>query len=177
MPSEDELLYRATLDVVSDEALSMAEVAWQRSQHMGPKAREEFLAAALAEISVAYGDVAADSAVDYLRTVAVASAVDLAPVAANEEQIAVAVAYSLQTQREGLADPVIVATLQPRIRGVVLKLVRLRAHDTIDRAAEGLGRERTVRHEPGACGYCLGRTTQGAKPPYHDGCRCDVVLE
>ena len=177
MPSEDELLYRATLDVVSDEALSMAEVAWQRSQHMVPKAREEFLAAALAEISVAYGDVAADSAVDYLRAAAVASAVDLVPVAANEEKVAVSVAYALQTQREGLADEAILATLQPRIRGVVLKLVRLRAHDTIDRVARQLGQERVVRHEPGACGYCMGRATQGARPPFHDGCRCDVVIE
>lgn len=177
MATEDELLYRATLDAVSDEALSMAELAWQRSQNMGPKAREEFLAAALAEISVAYGDVAADSAVDYLRTVAAASAVELVPVAANEEKVAVSVAYALQTQREGLADEAILATLQPRIRGVVLKLVRLRAHDTIDRVARQMDRERVVRHEPGACGYCMGRATQGARPPFHDGCRCDVVLE
>lgn len=177
MATEDELLYRATLDAVSDEALSLAELAWQRSQNMGPKAREDFLAAALAEISVAYGDAAADSAVDYLRTVVVASSVELVPVAANEERVAVSVAYALQTQRGGLADEAILATLQPRIRGVVLKLVRLRAHDTVDRVARQLGKDRVVRHEPGACGFCMGRAAQGARPPFHDGCRCDVVLE
>ena len=177
MAANQELLYRAELDLVTDGALDMAEVAWGQSARMSPRDRQAFLMAAYQEIVVVYGDVAAEAAVGYLVAVSAATGVEIAPVAANAGQVETAVAWALQTQREGLADEAILATLQPRIRGVVLKLVRLRAHDTIDRAAEGLGRERTVRHEPGACGYCLGRATQGAKPPYHDGCRCDVVLE
>lgn len=177
MPSEDELLYRATLDLVTDGALDLAEVAWERSRQMSPAARQSFLMDALSEISVAYGDEAAAAAVDYLRTVSVATGAEIAPAAANREQVRTSMAWALQTQREGLADEAILATLQPRIRGVVLKLVRLRAHDTVDRVARQLGKKRVVRHEPGACGYCLGRATQGARPPFHDGCRCDVVLE
>lgn len=177
MAVEDELLYRAELDMVTDRALDMAEIAWERSARMSPKERQVFLLAALQDITVAYGDVAAEAAVGYLTTVAAATGVEVAPVAANKAQVETALAYALQTQREGLADEAILATLQPRIRGVVLKLVRLRAHDTIDRVARQMDRERVVRHEPGACGYCMGRATQGARPPFHDGCRCDVVLE
>lgn len=173
--AEDELAYRATLDLVTDGALDMAEVAWERSRRMAPAARQSFLLDALSEISVAYGDVAADAAADYLRTVTVATSVEAVP--ANREQVRTSMAWALQTQRGGLSDPAIVATLQPRIHGAILKLVRLRAHDTIDRMAKRLGKKRTVRHEPGACGFCLGRATQGARPPFHDGCRCDVVLE
>lgn len=177
MASNQELLYRAELDLVTDGALDMAEVAWERSARMSPRDRQAFLMAALQEIVVVYGDVAAEAAVGYLVSVSAATGVEIAPVAANTGQVETAVAWALQSQREGLADEAILATLQPRIRGVVLKLVRLRAHDTIDRVARQLGKKRVVRHEPGACGYCLGRATQGARPPFHDGCRCDVVLE
>ena len=174
--SAAEMMYRAELDLVTDAALDWAATAWGRAMGMPAAEREAYLLAALADIAELHGDVAAAAAVDYVRAVTRATG-EVVAVTANSAQVEASMSWALQTQRAGLSDPAVAATLQPRIRGAMLKLVRLRAHETVDRAAREQGRERTVKREPGACAFCIGRSGhEGAVPPFHDGCRCDVTL-
>lgn len=173
-------LYAAAVDRTSRAAVAAAAKAWTAAAALPPASREAYLLDTLMKISVVHGELSASVSTDYLREQlagdAALATLDMAPTPADGEHLRSSLTWAMQTKTEGLVDPDRAAAARAYILGVVDKHVRRHGFRHLQRMARDLGKSTHVAPEVGACGFCLGRISQGAIPPYHAFCRCAVQL-
>ena len=183
--SRDEALaivdqYGEQVDRLSDKAILEARRALAAAKRMPPEARAAYMRRTITDISRVYGDLAAEVAGAYVQQRLAydpdLDGADLRPRPDDKAYLAEQVEFALQLKTGGLVDEARDSTVSSLLALHVQRHVYRRAYRHINDLAGRLGKKTAVVPEPGACGFCDGRSKHHALPPYHRSCRCRVEL-